>query len=121
MKTSPGITPASGNPIDGFLQDRLKTEGLEPASVADKETLIRRVTLDLTGLPPTPEEVDAFLADSSSEAYERLVEGLQSRLTYGEHFARYWLDLARYGDTHGLHLDNERSMDLSRLGRESPQ
>lgn len=110
VKTSPGITPASGNPIDGFLQDRLKTEGLEPASVADKETLIRRVTLDLTGLPPTPAEVDAFLADSSSEAYERLVEGLQSRLTYGEHFARYWLDLARYGDTHGLHLDNERSM-----------
>ncbi|MBU6181093.1 MAG: DUF1549 domain-containing protein, partial [Verrucomicrobia bacterium] len=77
---------------------------------ASRETLIRRVTLDLTGLPPTPAEVEAFLADTRPDAYERLVDGLLSRPVYGEHMARYWLDLARYADTHGLHLDNERSM-----------
>lgn len=98
------------NPIDAFLQRRLHEEGLAPAPVASKESLIRRVTLDLTGLPPTPKEVDEFLADDSAAAYERLVDRLQQRVTYGEHMARYWLDLARYADTHGLHLDNERSM-----------
>ncbi len=103
-----GTRPA--NPIDTFLQARLEAENLAPAELADKETLIRRVTLDLTGLPPTSEEVDAFLADESPEAYATLVDGLLKRVTYGEHMARYWLDLARYADTHGLHLDNERSM-----------
>ncbi len=98
------------NPIDAFLQARLKKEDLAPAPTADKPTLIRRVTLDLTGLPPTPAEVDAFLADDSANAYETLVDGLLRRATHGEHMARYWLDLARYADTHGLHLDNERSM-----------
>lgn len=98
------------NPIDVLLQRRLAQEGLKPSAEADRETLIRRVTLDLTGLPPTPQEVDAFLADSSPDAYEKLVAGLFERVTYGEHMARYWLDLARYADTHGLHLDNERSM-----------
>ena len=73
-------------------------------------SLIRRVTLDLTGLPPTPAEVDAFLADESSDAYEKLVDRLLASPRYGEHMARYWLDLARYGDTHGLHLDNERQI-----------
>ena len=73
-------------------------------------TLIRRVTLDLTGLPPTPAEVDAFLADDSADAYEKLVDRLLASPRYGEHMARYWLDAARYGDTHGLHLDNDRSM-----------
>lgn len=72
--------------------------------------MIRRVTLDLTGLPPTQEEVDRFVADQSPNAIESWVDELQSRPTYGEHMARYWLDLARYADTHGLHLDNERSM-----------
>ena len=70
--------------------------------------LIRRVTLDLTGLPPTLQEVDAFLADSSQEAYENVVERLLDSPRYGEHMARFWLDAARYGDTHGLHLDNYR-------------
>ncbi len=98
------------NPIDAFLQSRLQEEGLAPALEADRETLIRRLTLDLTGLPPTPKEIDAFLADKFPKAYDRLVSKLQSRVTYGEHMARYWLDLARYADTHGLHLDNERSM-----------
>ena len=102
--------PGVANPIDSFLQHRIQKEGLSVAGEASKETLIRRVTLDLTGLPPTPAEIETFLSDSSPRAYETLVDGLLSRVTYGEHMARYWLDLARYADTHGLHLDNERSM-----------
>lgn len=98
------------NPIDAFLQSRIRAEGMSPAPPADRRTLIRRVTLDLTGLPPTPEEVDAFVSDDSDHAYEKLIDRLMSRVAYGEHMARYWLDLARYADTHGLHLDNERSM-----------
>ena len=101
-----GVTHA----IDAFVQAKLQQQGLQPAPEADKETLIRRVTLDLTGLPPTLKEIDDFLADTSPDAYERLVDRLQNQVTYGEHMARYWLDLARYADTHGLHLDNERSM-----------
>ena len=107
--TVPDVNGA-GNPIDAFIQSRLKSEGLAPAEEASSEVLTRRVTLDLTGLPPTPEEVEQFLADSSDDAYENLVRRLQKRVTYGEHMARYWLDVARYADTHGLHLDNERSM-----------
>ena len=102
--------PGVANPIDYFLQHRIQKEGWSVAGEASKETLIRRVTLDLTGLPPTPAEIETFLSDSSPRAYETLVDGLLSRVTYGEHMARYWLDLARYADTHGLHLDNERSM-----------
>ena len=98
------------NPIDVFIQARLEKEKLVPAQEASKETLIRRVTLDLTGLPPTPKEVDVFLADQADDAYEKLVDRLLASVRYGEHMARYWLDLARYADTHGLHLDNERSM-----------
>jgi hypothetical protein len=98
------------NPIDLFIQAKLDTKGLKPSREADKTSLIRRLTLDLTGLPPTPAEVDAFLADQSDNAYETLVDRLLSSKRYGEHMARYWLDAARYGDTHGLHLDNERSM-----------
>ena len=107
--TVPNIENTS-HPIDAFIRDRLDREGLAFSPRADKRTLIRRVTLDLTGLPPTSEEVAAFLADESDDAYERLVDRLLTRVTYGEHMARYWLDLARYADTHGLHLDNERSM-----------
>jgi len=98
------------NPIDRFILARLEAEGLAPSPEADKVTLIRRVTLDLTGLPPTPAEVDAFLADNDSGAYERVLDRLFASPRYGEHMARYWLDVARYGDTHGLHLDNYRSM-----------
>src|SRR5437764_4524794 len=98
------------NPIDDFILARLDRERLTPSPEADKATLIRRVTFDLTGLPPTPVEVDAFLADQKPDAYERLVDGLLASPRYGEHEARYWLDAARYGDTHGLHLDNERSL-----------
>jgi mono/diheme cytochrome c family protein len=98
------------NPIDAFILDRVAKAKLKPSPEADRETLIRRVTFDLTGLPPTVAEVDAFLADSRPDAYERMVDGLLESPRYGEHMARYWLDAARYGDTHGLHLDNERSM-----------
>ncbi|MDZ4850616.1 MAG: PSD1 and planctomycete cytochrome C domain-containing protein [Pirellulaceae bacterium] len=104
--------PANGeeNPIDAFLLQRLQKDNLRLSRPADPRTLIRRITLDLTGLPPTPADVEAFVADKSDDAVTRLIESLMSRVSYGEHMARYWLDLARYADTHGLHLDNERSM-----------
>jgi hypothetical protein len=98
------------NAIDNFVLARLEKEGLSPSPEADRRTLIRRVTYDLTGLPPTPEEVEAFVADSAPDAYEKVVERLLSSPRYGEHRAHYWLDVARYGDTHGLHLDNFRSI-----------
>ena len=98
------------SPIDQFIRIRLEQAGLSPSPRATKQSLIRRVTLDLTGLPPTLPEIDAFLADDSPAAYERMVDRLLKSARYGEHRARYWLDAARYGDTHGLHLDNERSM-----------
>lgn len=98
------------NPIDRFVLARLEKEQLTPAAVAEKTTLIRRVTHDLTGLPPTPAESDAYVADNAPDAYEKLVDRLLASPRFGEHLARYWLDAARYGDTHGLHLDNERSM-----------
>jgi hypothetical protein len=98
------------SPIDRFVLAELKKKGLIPNAPATKEALIRRLTLDLTGLPPTPAEVDAFLADSSPNAYDKLVDRLINSPHYGENMARGWLDAARYADTHGLHLDNERSM-----------
>jgi hypothetical protein len=97
-------------PIDRFVLARLQAESLLPAGPADKVSLLRRVTFDLTGLPPTPAEIDAFLADGSPDAYERVVQRLLESPRYGEHMARYWLDAARFGDTHGLHLDNYRSI-----------
>ena len=96
--------------LDRFILARLEKEGLKPSAEADKVTLIRRVTLDLTGLPPTPAEVDAFVADKSANAYEKVVERLLASPRYGEHMARYWLDAARYADSHGYHIDSERSM-----------
>src|SRR5688572_16924878 len=98
------------NDIDRFILARLEKEGLKPSPATDKITLIRRVTLDLTGLPPTLAEVDAFLADKSDDAYEKVVERLLRSPRYGEHMARYWLDAARYADSHGYHIDSERSM-----------
>ncbi|KAA6462029.1 DUF1553 domain-containing protein [Acidobacteria bacterium AB60] len=96
------------NPIDNFILAQLDKAGLQPSPEADKATLIRRVTLDLTGLLPTPEEVRAFVHDSTPNAYEHLVDTLLSRPAYGEQRARYWLDYARYADTYGLHYDNSR-------------
>jgi hypothetical protein len=98
------------NEIDRFVLARLEKEGLKPSGPADKTTLIRRVTLDLTGLPPSPAEVDAFVADSSDQAFERLVDRLLQSPAYGEHMAKYWLDAARYADSHGYHIDAERNV-----------
>ena len=98
------------NGIDHFTLVRMREDGLEPAEEAEKEALIRRVTYDLTGLPPSLEQIDEFLADDSPDAYERLVDRLLDSPHYGEHMTRYWLDAVRYGDTHGLHLDNIRSL-----------
>jgi len=92
-------------PIDYFVLARLEQSGWAPSSEADKETLVRRVTLDLTGLPPTLEEIDAFLADQSPQAYERLVDRLIESPRFGEHMARYWLDAVRFGDSFGRHMD----------------
>ncbi|MDA1049724.1 MAG: PSD1 and planctomycete cytochrome C domain-containing protein [Planctomycetota bacterium] len=100
----------SENAIDLFIQARLHEAKLQPEAPADKATLIRRATLDLTGLPPTVKEVDDFLADDSPLAFERVVDRLLESHRYGEHIGRIWLDAARFADTHGLHLDNERSI-----------
>ena len=98
------------NPVDRFVLARLENENLSPSPEADRSTLLRRVTYDLTGLPPTPQDVDAFLKDSAPDAYEGVVDRLLASSSYGEHRARYWLDSARYADTHGMHLDNFRSI-----------
>ena len=100
--------------VDELVQQRLEEKDWTQQPTADKQTLIRRVTLDLTGLPPTPEEVSAFIADDSERAYERLVDRLLESPRYGEHMAKYWLDLVRYGDSHGIHADNYREMFLYR-------
>ena len=100
----------SQNPIDRFVFARLSREHLQPANAAQKTTLTRRVTLDLNGLPPTPTEVDIFLADHSPDAYDRLVNRLLASPRYGEHMARAWLDAARYADTDGYQNDRIRYM-----------
>lgn len=98
------------NAIDHFILAALESEQLMPATAADKLVLLRRVTFDLTGLPPTPDAARAYLNDTSADAYERVVDRLLASPQHGEHMARFWLDAARYGDTHGLHLDNYREM-----------
>lgn len=102
------------NPIDNFVLAALEKQGLKPAPEADRRTLARRLSLDLIGLPPKPEEVEAFVNDSSPEAYDKYVDRLMSSPHWGEHRGRYWLDAARYADTHGLHFDNYREMWLYR-------
>lgn len=98
------------NPIDNFILARLEKEGLKPSPQADRRTIIRRVSLDLTGLPPTPAEVQAFLKDKSPQAYDKVVDRLLASPHYGEQMALKWLDLARYADTHGYHIDPARDM-----------
>ena len=98
------------NEIDYFVLARLEREDLAPSAEADKITLIRRVTLDLTGLPPTPTEVDAFVADVSPQAHEKVVDRLLKSPRYGERMAVDWLDAARFADTHGFHIDSGRDM-----------
>jgi hypothetical protein len=98
------------NAIDHFVLAQLEAQGLKPEAEADKRALARRVSLDLTGLPPSVELVEAFVADTSPEAYEKLVDKLLASDDWGQHRGRYWLDYARYGDTHGIHFDNYREM-----------
>ena len=108
----PSVTDAKWvrNPIDHFILARLEREGLTPSPEADKVTLLRRLHLDLTGLPPTIEEVDAFLNDSSPDAYEKQVERLLASPHYGERWARHWLDAARYADSDGFEKDKSRQV-----------
>jgi len=112
--TTPPVTRQSTRwsqqPLDAFVFERLAQEGIKPSPSADKVTLIRRVTLDLTGLPPTPEEVDAFRADKSPGAYDKLVRRLLESPAFGERMAWDWLDAARYSDTNGYQGDDKRTM-----------
>jgi len=98
------------NPIDYFVLAKLEAQGLHPSTEADRYTLVRRLYLDLIGLPPTPREADAFVNDSAPDAYERLVDKLLASPHYGERWARRWLDLARYADTNGFEKDRPRSI-----------
>src|SRR5262245_22128978 len=100
----------SRTPLDRFVLTRLEKEGLQPSPEADKFTLIRRLYLDLIGLPPTPKEVDAFVADAHPQAYERLVEQLLASPHYGERWGRHWLDAARYADSDGYEKDKLRKI-----------
>ncbi|MBC7819131.1 MAG: DUF1549 domain-containing protein, partial [Planctomycetaceae bacterium] len=116
LPLAPGAMPAvkrgdwSRNDLDRFILARLESEGLTPSPEATKETLIRRVSLDLTGLPPTLAEVDAFLVDDSEQAYEKVVERLLKSPRYGERMAVDWLDAARYADSNGYQVDRDREL-----------
>jgi hypothetical protein len=118
----PEFPPVSGadasgpllNPIDRFIRAGLAARGLAPSPEADRTTLIRRLSFDLTGLPPTPEEIDAYLAETRADAYERLVDRLLASPHYGERMALFWLDLVRYADTTGYHSDNHVDIYLFR-------
>jgi len=102
-----GVEPAR-NDIDHFIRGSLREEGLTPSPVADRRSLIRRLSFDLTGLPPSPAEIDAFIADTGPAAYEKLVDHLLASPRYGERWARHWLDVVHYGDTHGYDKDKPR-------------
>src|SRR5262249_47451288 len=96
------------NPIDAFVLARLERAGLRPAPEADRRTLIRRLSFDLMGLPPTPEQVERFLADTRPGADERLVDRLLASAAHGERWARHWLDVARFAESHGFEHDYDR-------------
>ncbi len=110
LKPLASVMPPAGaeNPIDAFVRAKLAESGLTPAPAADARTLIRRLYFDLTGLPPTPEEIAAFVADTAPDAYARLVERLLASPRHGERWARHWLDVVHYGDTHGYDKDKLR-------------
>ncbi len=105
----PPVPKLSTQPIDAFILERLQKEGLKPSPEADRATLIRRVSMDLTGLPPTAEEVSAFEKDNAPNAYEHVVDRLLQSPRYGERMAMPWLDSARYADSHGFQTDSSRS------------
>ena len=104
-----GIGSRPRNPIDHFILARLDSEKLWPSREAEHVTLIRRVTFDLTGLPPTPDEVKEFVSDHRPDAYERLVERLLASPRYGERWARHWLDVVHFGESHGYDKDKPRT------------
>lgn len=106
---SPKAHRSTGNPIDAFILAKLELAGLQPSKAADKTTLLRRVTFDLTGLPPTPEEQRAFLADKSPDAYERVVDRLLASPRHGERWARHWMDVVHFAETHGNDQDRIRT------------
>ena len=108
--TAPLAKNWARNPIDRFIAEKIASAGLKPNGVESPARLLRRVTLDLTGLPPTPEELAAFASDASPEAYDRAVDRLLATDACAEQFARQWLDAVRYADTHGIHIDNYRSI-----------
>jgi phytoene dehydrogenase-like protein len=97
------------NPVDAFIRAKLSAAGLPPAPEADRRTLLRRVCFDLTGLPPTPEELRAFVADTSTNAYETVVERLLASPRHGERWARHWMDAAHFAETHGHDQDRIRT------------
>jgi hypothetical protein len=105
---APSRSRPGQNPIDAFIRAKLEAENVAPSPEADRPTLIRRLSLDLRGLPPSPDEVDAFVQDRAPDAYERLVDRLLSSPRYGERWARHWLDLARYADSDGFEKDTGR-------------
>jgi len=114
-KLPPIPRPAGGQnwiktPVDAFILAKLQEKGLTPAPEADRRTLARRLSLDLTGLPPEPADVEAFVNDKAPNAYEKLVDKLMATPQWGEHRGRHWLDAARYADTHGIHFDNYREI-----------
>jgi mono/diheme cytochrome c family protein len=100
--------PAAGHPVDGFLRAALSAKGLTPSPRADRRTLVRRAYLDLLGLPPTPQEIDAFVDDNAADAWPRLIDRLLASPHYGERWARHWLDLVRYADSGGFEFDTDR-------------
>ncbi|TWU48097.1 PSD1 and planctomycete cytochrome C domain-containing protein [Rubripirellula reticaptiva] len=108
LEKPPIVDSKSNNPIDGFIIARLATEGLSPSQVADKATLLRRLSLDLIGLPPTPEQIDSFIADDADDAYEKQVDRLLASPHYGERMATAWLDIVRFSDTVGFHGDQNQ-------------
>ena len=110
VQHAPPVIRDVDHPIDAFVRDRLRTEGLQSSSPASPETRLRRLSIDLTGLPPTVAALDEWLDDPGEAQWNAQVDRLLASSRYGEHQARFWLDAARYADTHGYHLDNERTM-----------
>jgi hypothetical protein len=108
--TRPPVPAGAAHPVDAFVLERLRREGLAPSPEADRDTLLRRLALDLTGLPPSPAELAAFRADTSADAYERQVDRLLASPHYGEKWGRHWLDQARYADSNGYSIDGLREM-----------
>ena len=104
----PAVPSGAANPVEAFVLARLTQSGLSPSPEADRRTLVRRVSFDLVGLPPTPEQVESFVSDPSPDAYEKLVDRLLASPQYGERWARHWLDVVRFADTHGFEMNQPR-------------